>query len=560
MQQQNQKSAIVNRQSSIKNETTQQNGHDSSLPLLEVINLTVAFPPAAPVVDNVGFTLAEGEGLGVAGLSGSGKSLTALALLGLLPAGATVSGTALFRKADGKRIDLLRLRDDDWRKIRGREIGLVFQEPLTALNPTQRIGAQLREGVRYLRPEVEDRDGLVNEWLERVELGDRAARVLASYPHQLSGGERQRVLIVLALLGRPRLLLADEPTTALDAITEAGVIELLNRLRRELGLTTVFVTHDLPLFRHIAGRVLVMRGGEIIHRLPTEQLLAKGESVFTNSENSGGVKNQRNQADRAAKTVLEVDGLTVRYGSDSWWRTLSGRLARSRVRREDQGAEAGPAVRDVSFRLRAGEWVAIVGPSGCGKTTLARCVVGLHAPTAGRITVAGDRRPQLIFQDPFGSLNPAHTVGRAIAEVLRANPGGDQSAADLLAAVQLPAAAFAGRRPAALSGGQRQRVAIARALAAQPAVLVADEAVSALDAPLRRDVLDLLDGLRQERQLGLLFITHDLRLVADRADRVLIMDGGRVVEEGRPGEVFADPQSEMGRRLVAAGDGRGRKE
>ena len=503
------------------------------------------------MVDGLSFSVAEGERLGLLGLSGSGKSMTVLALLGLLPAGAEVrSGTAEFVTAAGATVDLLSLPEFVLRRLRGREISLVFQEPLTAFNPVQRVGDQLREGVRSLLPYEENVDGVLSEWLARVELAEEQERILRSYPHELSGGQRQRLLIALALLAQPRLLLADEPTTALDVITEDGILRLLERLRADLGMASIFITHDLGVLARAADETLVLAAGREIRRGTSREMLKLGDAVFTGKETV-----------RAARTapafggeVLRCEALTAAYvgRTDRWWTSI---FAGARV-------QGKVAIEEVSLRLRAGQWSAVIGPSGCGKTTLARCLTGLLPPAAGRIALPAGGNVQLIFQDPFGSLNPAHTVRTAIREILRANAPEqptDQApptVETLLTAVHLPPADFADRYPDELSGGQRQRVAIARALAARPTVLIADEAVSALDAPLRREILDLLDELRRKHSLALLFITHDLALVADRADWVYLMDGGRIVEERTPEGLFAGAESAVGRALVAAAGGR----
>ena len=501
------------------------------------------------------FAVAPGERFGFVGLSGSGKSLTVLALLGLLPAGARVTGgTAHYVTAAGDTIDLFTLDDKGFRRLRGREISLVFQEPLSALNPVQRVGAQLAEGVRSLRPEVTDVPAFLREWLTRVELATDQDRLLSAYPHELSGGQRQRILIALALLAEPRLLLADEPTTALDADTATGILQLLDRLRTELNMATVFITHDLAVLRRAADRVAVLSAGRILRRGAATEMADLGAAAFS-ATHELPASNMLPPL-RSGAPVLRVDNLSFGYASSTFW-------ARSRAKRKlvpIQSRMPKGVLRQVSLRLRTGEWAAIVGPSGCGKTTLARCLSGLLVPTAGTVRLLPEDTPppratvQLIFQDPYGSLNPAHTVRRALTEVLRANADKPVTTSDhpttdglpptvdsLLQSVHLPPKDFADRYPDELSGGQRQRVAIARALAARPRVLIADEAVSALDAPLRRDVLDLLDELRRTRPLALLFITHDLALVRDRADFVYRMVDGAIVASGRPGEVLWPP-------------------
>ncbi len=473
------------------------------------------------------------------GLSGSGKSLTAKALLGLLPQAAKVSsGQAIYTKANGQQVDLLALNEAGWRQLRGREISLVFQEPLTALNPVQRVGKQLLEAVRNLCPELTtDRVRMEHlaDWLTRVELPDEQERILGAFPHELSGGQRQRLLIALALLGGPRLLIADEPTTALDTITERGILSLLAKLREELGMTMIFITHDLEVLRNTTTRTIVLRGGRLVHQGSTKEILALPGAGLTDEARPSELPITDGNPGPPRSEVLKVVDLEVNYAGKKAW-PWSER-------------EVHPAVKGVSFSVSAGEWVAIVGPSGCGKTTTARCIAGLERISAGTIEVP-ERGAQLVFQDPFSSLNPKLTVQQTLEEVLRLRPTARHTCGALLQAVGLPAATFAGRLPGQLSGGQRQRVAIARALAADPVLLIADEAVSALDAPLRAEVLNLLDRLRQQYHIGLLFISHDLNLVKDRADRVLIMDNGKIVEAGATAKVFAQPQAALTRKLL----------
>ena len=511
--------------------------------MLQLTNLTVSFPGHAPVVEDVACGLAAGDTLGLLGLSGSGKSLTALALLGLLPPSARVdAGQALYTRADGTTVDLLQLTEKQWRKLRGREISLVFQEPLTALNPVHRVGQQLEEAVRYLCPQLTTKDARrqhLAEWLRRVELPDDQERLLRAYPHELSGGQRQRLLIALALLGEPRLLIADEPTTALDVITERGILELLEKLRREMNMALIFITHDLDVLRRTTDNCLVLTAGRVVHRGTTAEILALPGAGLT--EASGGVRQiAPANSQESPGDCLRVDNLSVSYAGRKPWPWSAAAVHR--------------AVRNVSFGVDAGEWVAIVGPSGCGKTTVARCLAGLLPVAAGQVSGPGATKVQLIFQDPFSSLNPGHSVGQILREVLRLSKEHTLTPERLLTDVELPPADYLQRRPDELSGGQRQRVAIARALAARPRLLIADEAVSALDAPLRVSILDLLDKIRREQGIGLLFITHDLRLVAERADRVIIMENGSIVEEGRAGAVLSNPQSSLAQALVAAGE------
>lgn len=527
--------------------------------MLKVTGLTISFPGAeAPAVSGLSFELAAGGRLGLLGLSGSGKSLTALALVGLLPDTARLeAGEAWYQPPTGPAVDLLQLTERQWRNYRSKHLSLIFQEPLTALNPVHTIEAQLMEALVRFRPDLSTkgaRKASLYDWLTRVELNDDQERILGAYPHQLSGGQRQRLLIALALLGQPQLLIADEPTTALDTITEAGILELLARLRTELGMATLFITHDLSVMRRSAEKVLVMAEGKVIRRGDTRTILTEGINLFHVSESIEDKIVSKPETTEPAREYrkglssvtdcLIVSKLSLSYPTPKAWPWSK--------------TQPFTAVKDVSFQLKAGEWLAVVGPSGCGKSSMARCLAGLLPPTAGKFSVPDKGRVQLVFQDPFSSLNPAHSVLRSLTEVLRvALPGRKRAtytdeAKRLLEEVGLSPEIYAHRSPSALSGGQRQRVAIARSLAGSPTVLIADEAVSALDAPLQRDVLDLLRHICRQQQIGLLFISHDLGLVADRADRVIIMDKGQIVESGPAAAVFRQPSSDMGKRLLAA--------
>ncbi|SEP56321.1 ATP-binding cassette domain-containing protein [Neolewinella agarilytica] len=517
--------------------------------ILDIQDLTIAFGDNPPVVDGVTFTLEAGEQLGVLGLSGSGKSMTALACLGLLPPEAKViRGSINYYSREGQQTNLLALSEKEWSGFRAKEISLVFQEPLTALNPVHRVRKQLTEAIQKLLPGIsttEAREHHLREWLARVELPtEQHDRILSAYPHELSGGQRQRLLIALALLAEPGILFADEPTTALDTITETGILDLLARLRRELNMTTVFITHDLDVLRRTSDRLLVMRSGKIIREGKSKELITDSPEERSRLFRVPGEEKEvprtlvkaKHHSPAPAASALTVSQLKVSYrGRAAWPWSLPEELL---------------AVRSVNLHVDCGEWVALVGPSGCGKSSIARCLAGLVPKLSGEIKPPANGNIQLVFQDPFSSLNPSHTVLTALREVLQLGRSQD-TAESLLAAVGLPATEYGERLPAALSGGQRQRVAIAKALAAGPGLLIADEAVSALDVPLRKDILALLNTIRQERNIGLLFISHDLKLVAQYADRVLVMEAGQIVEEGPAGQVLAKPESEMGKRLVA---------
>ena len=494
--------------------------------MLTIRHLTLGYPGHPPVLENFSLHIAPGERVGLVGPSGSGKTLLARAIVGLLPARAQVRSGELEWEAGDNATDLLRLSNKQRRLHRSRNLGYINQEPLTALNPVHRCGKQLEEAARYLRPDLKtptERAACLGDWLARVGLATDAERVLNAYPHELSGGQRQRLVLILALLGRPRLILADEPTTALDSIREAEVLRLLVRLCEETSTALLYITHDERTLRRVAQRVVELGAERAAaeHVVPVRPPIAE------------------------SKGVLTVTNLSVAYG---------------------QGATAVGAVRDVSFGVAAGEFVALVGASGCGKTTLARALVGL-VPTAPNTDYPRETNPmlqariQLIFQDPYASLHPTHSIATILGEVLRVHrPVLNRrerrtAAAELLAQVSL-AAALLGRRAEELSGGQRQRVAIARALAANPEVLICDEAVSALDAPVRLEILNLLQQLRREQGLAILFITHDLYLVRDYADRVLVMDAGQIVERAAPSALFSEPLAPASRALVAAAAGK----
>nr|WP_256534145.1 ATP-binding cassette domain-containing protein [Lewinella sp. JB7] len=489
--------------------------------MLHVTDLSIAIGEGAPVVDGLSFSIAPGETVGLVGASGAGKSLSAAALLGLLPAGARVrGGRAIFRRKSGESVDLLALRARQYTALRGREMGLVFQETQAALNPVLSCGSQMREAVRRLRPDMPDPKSYVSELLERVELAPLGDRIMRALPNELSGGELQRLLIGMALIGEPRLLIADEPTTALDSITETEMVRLLDRLRRELGMGMLFITHDARLLTRIADRVVP------IGPPPTTTVESMDRPLARSTP---------------ARVLVDVRELTVTY----------------------PGREQ-PAVSRCSFRIAEGEWLALIGPSGCGKTTLAHWMVGLRPALSGSLQVEGLAQPatltgrtirtmtgaQIIFQDVNGSLNPGMSVGATLREVTKLHGSGD--AAAFLRRVNLAPERFLERYPHQLSGGERQRVVIARALAAKPRILICDEAVASLDLPLREEIQALLKQIGLRDRIGILFITHDLHQVVRFADRVLLMNQGRIVEQGSATDILRAPATDVGKRLVAA--------
>ncbi len=520
-------------------------------PLLSVRDLQVGFG-ATEVVHGVSFDLAAGETLAVVGESGSGKSVTALSINRLVDfgGGRVTGGRIAFRAADGRVIDLAAAPERVLRRVRGAEIGMIFQEPMTSLNPVQTVGAQIAEAFRLHRGlEGAAARAAARRMLDRMRIPD-AQRRLGAYPHQLSGGMRQRVMMAIALACGPRLLIADEPTTALDVTVQAQILALLAELRREMGLALVFITHDIGLVAGIADRILVMQQGRAVEQGAFADVLARPQHPYTRHLLQAVPHFTHGRAVRppaaAAPPILAVAGLAVRF-------PVRGGLLRRR-------AGAVHAVDGVDLELRRGETLAIVGESGSGKSTLARAVLGLVRPTRGDIRVAAAarrRKPvQMVFQDPFGSLNPrlrvesllaepAVAAGRAIDAALRDRMG------RLLQRVGLPPDCL-GRYPHQFSGGQRQRLCIARALMLDPEVVVLDEAVSALDVSIQAQVLALLVDLQRELELAYLFISHDMAVVERIAHRVAVMYAGQVVEVGDAAAVLARPAHSYTRRLIAA--------
>ncbi len=531
-------------------------------PVLEIRDLSVALPPGADrayAIEDVSFKVYPGEVVCIVGESGSGKSVTSFAVMGLLASALKpVNGQILF---DGR--DLLKVSPAELKALRGNRLSMIFQEPMTALNPTVKVGRQIEETLRiHTRMRRTERRARTLDLMRLVNLP--SPEVLRSrYPHQLSGGQRQRIMIAMALALEPALLIADEPTTALDVTTQAQILEQIKQIQQRSDTAILFITHDFGVVADIADRVVVMQQGRIVEQGSAEKVLQSPSSDYTRSLLAAipGLHNRQSRMmDSMAPELLRVERLSKLYGS-------SGHFLNRRATTR--------AVDDVSLIMRRGEILSIVGESGSGKSTMARCICGLLDPSGGRIEIDGKtlaataaaRDPtrfhqvQMIFQDPNRSLDPRWTVGKSMIEGLN-NLGlprvlAVERATALIQKVGLQQAALA-RYPHEFSGGQRQRICIARALSMEPRLLVADEAVSALDVSIQAQVLALLSELQDEFKLSILFITHDLRVAVQISDTIAVMQGGRIVEQGPALNIAMDPQHEYSRRLFGAAPGRHR--
>jgi peptide/nickel transport system ATP-binding protein len=513
-------------------------------PLLEIDRLSVDFPTpdgTFAAVRNVSIAVGAGESLAVIGESGSGKSVTASAVMGLLDTPpARIQGDIRF---EGRSLFSMPARQR--RDLYGRRIAIVFQDPLTHLNPVYPVGWQVAEVCRIHGLARAEADRRALELLDRVGIPD-VPRRMRDFPHEFSGGQRQRVMIAMAMALSPDLLIADEPTTALDVTVQAQILDLLRDLRAESGMALMMITHDLGVAADIAENVVVMQHGEIVEQGRLDRVFAAPAHSYTRQLLTDRSEEYRSAAPDAAPAILELDRVGVRYGSFE-------------------------AVRDVSFALRKGEILGIVGESGSGKSSLANTILRLHEPSSGSIRFHGrdifalrrdeetsfHRGVQAIFQDPFSSLNPRMTVLKVISEPWLLHPGvlprdrWRARAAELLGMVGL-AASDLDKYPGEFSGGQRQRIAIARALALEPEIIVCDEAVSALDMTVQAQVITLLADLRTRLGLSYVFIAHDLTLVRKFADQVLVMKSGEVVEQGIAEDVFSRPAALYTRQLIAS--------
>jgi peptide/nickel transport system ATP-binding protein len=534
--------------------------------VLRIEQLSVSLPPWSDrphAVNGVSLEVRPREILCVVGESGSGKSVMGKAIMGLLPKPhlRVTSGRIVF---EGR--DLVHLSEDDMRAVRGGRIAMVFQEPMTALSPLMKVGRQIDEVLEVhtdLSPA--ERRKRVLELLHDVHLPE-PDRLIDSYPHQLSGGQRQRVVIAMALALEPALIIADEPTTALDVTTQAQILHLMKELQRKHGTAVLFITHDFGVVAEIADRVVVMRHGEIVESGPAMQVLSAPQAAYSQALVAAvprlepRARTAGPAADSKVTPLLQVKALHKTYRGSGGLFTRKGRTV--------------AAVQGVSLVVPRQSSLALVGESGSGKSTLARCIIGLEQADGGEILLDGERltgrtrgemRPlrrhvQMVFQDPFASLNPRHKVGDIVSLGARVQgvsyEQAHAEARELLRRVGLKPEAV-DRYPHEFSGGQRQRIGIARALAVKPKLIVADEPVSALDVSVQKQVLELLDELRREMGLSLLFITHDLRVAATVCEEIAIMSRGQLVEAGATADIFANPQHPYTRSLLDAVPGKG---
>ncbi|MCA8879460.1 MAG: ABC transporter ATP-binding protein [Rhodobacteraceae bacterium] len=521
--------------------------------VLNVENLSVSFTHDGKdvrAVRGVSFAVGAGETVAIVGESGSGKSVTALSTVALLPDSARVTGSVKFGTREMVGAPEARLRD-----IRGNDISFIFQEPMTSLNPLHTIEKQIGESLALHQGLKGDKArARIIDLLEKVGIREAESR-LGAYPHQLSGGQRQRVMIAMALANGPKLLIADEPTTALDVTIQAQILDLLKRLQRDEGMSLLFITHDLGIVRRFADRVCVMKDGEIVESGLIETVFAAPQHAYTRNLLAAEPKGRPDPVPEGAAEVVECDGLRV------WFPITRGFLRKT--------VGHVKAVNAATLSVRQGETLGIVGESGSGKTTLALALMRLVS-SDGPIVFQGrniqglksrDLRPvrkdmQIVFQDPYGSLSPRMNIGQIVAEGLGVHgtaPGQDpkQLVADILAEVGLDPA-MAGRYPHEFSGGQRQRIAIARAMILRPKLVVLDEPTSALDMTVQVQIVELLRGLQHKYGLAYLFISHDLRVVRALSHKVIVMKAGDIVETGSGAEIFEAPKTDYTRELLRA--------
>lgn len=535
-----------------------------SQPLLEVKHLHTHLHTGATLVkavDDISFSIAKGETFCLVGESGSGKSISALSVIRLLPQGLASHphGEILF---NGR--DVLRMEDAQLRELRGSQIAMIFQEPMTSLNPVFTIGEQISEALQLHRPQMSDEEAQerVLLALEQVQIPHARER-LRDYPHQLSGGQRQRVMIAMALACEPELLIADEPTTALDVTVQAEILRLLRKLQDDTGMSTLFITHDFGVVAQMAQQVGVMQRGKLVEVGSTQQVLRHPQHPYTQQLLAAVPENLKRERKEIQSSVNAPSPLLAIRNLNVWFPLRKGIFRRT--------VDHLRAVDDVSLSVTAGQIVALVGESGCGKTTLGRAVLQLEKPTSGSIQLHGQEltglsaselrplRPkmQMVFQDPQSSLNPRLLIETTLTEPMKVHGIGVnqeerlERAAQILADLQMPREAL-WRYPHEFSGGQRQRIGLARALVLNPEFIVCDEITSALDVSVQAEILQLLLKIRADRNLTLLFITHNIGVVEYLSDQTVVMYKGKVVEQGATAQVCGDPQNAYTQKLLAA--------
>ncbi len=562
-------------------------------PLLQIKNLSIDFN-TTHVVNQISFALQQGETLGIVGESGSGKSVTGLSIMQLLAANGKISsGEILFQTTKNETVDLLKLQENEIRKVRGKEIAMIFQEPMTSLNPVFTCGEQIAETIilHHHLSKKEAKEKTV-EWLDKVKLPNPEA-TFNKYPHQLSGGQKQRVMIAMAMCCHPQLIIADEPTTALDVTVQKTILELMHELQLQNNSSLIFISHDLGVIAEIADKVVVMQQGKIVEQGNVAEIFESPKHPYTKgllacrpplnkrlkrlpiigdfienenkSEINTRVSNEFSIAEideklkslEQQKNILEVKNLTVQFPSK---KNFLG-----------QPTEFLNAVDNIGFQVRQGETLGLVGESGCGKTTLGKTILRLNQPADGEILFDGKnifdlygadlmdfrKRMQIIFQDPYSSLNPRMTIGTAIQEPMQVHSiysnqkEQQEKVMELLEKVNLKPEHYY-RYPHEFSGGQRQRIVIARALAVQPEFIVCDECVSALDVSVQAQVLNLLTDLRNEFGFSYLFISHDLSVVNFMSDKIMVMNKGEIEELNVAAEILKNPQSNYTKKLIDA--------
>ncbi len=511
--------------------------------IFSVANLSVAFPEEKglhTVVNDISFEMEEGQILGVVGESGSGKSMTALAAMGLLKEDAKILNGSIC--LDGQ--ELLQLDPKEHCQLRGCQMSMIFQEPMTSLNPVMKIGKQVGESLLLHKDSAAslDKEQIRTKVLEALrDVGlTNAEKIYDQYPHELSGGMRQRVMIAQAMICEPKLLIADEPTTALDVVVQAQILDLLKELHHKKNISILFISHDLNVIKELCTDVLVMYQGEIVERGPVRRVLEQPEHEYTKTL-VAAIPDQTMPAHRK-KTTLSMQDFSVFYTDKE--NGIFGKKQRRRV------------VKSVDLKVYEGEILGIVGESGSGKSTLAKAIVGLNTDTDGNMNLDTAVKPQMVFQDPFGSLNPSRTIGWILSEPLRVRGIRDKNERRELVCSMLQDVglneSYYGRYPRELSGGQRQRISIAAALLMDSKLLVADEPVSALDVTVQSQILKLLLEVHEKRKLTMLFISHDLNIVRHICHRVAVMYEGEIVEMGTAEEVYSNPQHPYTKQLLEA--------